>query len=178
MLEVQELACRCGKVHLQVEKSPIIVSECHCTSCRTAGAKLQTLPDAQKLLEANGGTQFVLYRKDRVRFTKGAELLREFRLSPEAPTRRVVASCCNTAIFLEFEHGHWLSLYGHLWPKDAMPQLDLRTMVSDRADGSALSDDVPSGKRATAGFYARLLGAWIAMGFKSPKIAVNGAIQP
>lgn len=177
MEETRTLTCQCGQVQLAVAKSPIIVAECHCNSCRAAGLMLEALPRSTPVLEANSGTQYVLYRKDRISFTRGSELLREFRLSPDAKTRRVIASCCNTAMFVEFESGHWLSLYGHLWPAGTMPALDLRTMTSDLEDRSQLSANVPSGKRATAAFYAKLLGAWIAMGFKSPKIAVNGVVE-
>jgi hypothetical protein len=173
-----KLACACGKVHLEVERTPIISTECHCNSCREAGARLDKLPVSHPILESNGGTRFVLYRKDRIRFTKGAELLREFRLTPASTTRRVVASCCNTPVFLEFKGGHWLSLYAGLWPKGTLPPLDLRTMTGDRPpDGAALAGDIPSGTLQTAKFYAKLLGAWIAMGFKSPKISVNGEIN-
>jgi hypothetical protein len=172
MTQNVRLACSCGKVHIEVEKEPIISTECHCNSCRTAGARLQALGTRPAVLAENGGTRFVLYRKDRVRFMEGTEYLREFRLKPTAGTRRVVATCCNTPVFLEFENGHWLSLYAGLWPDDALPPLDLRTMTGDRADRAALSGDVPSGTMATVSFYARLLTAWIAMGFKSPKITV------
>ena len=178
MTQITHLACVCGQAHLEVESAPIVSTECHCHSCRAAGARLQTLAAALPLLETNGGTRFVLYRKDRIRFVKGAELLKEFRLTPGAKTRRVVATCCNTPVFLEFQNGHWLSLYGCLWPEGTLPPLDLRTMTSDLPDGSALADDVPHGKRQTISFFAKLLGAWIAMGFKSPKITVvNGDIH-
>lgn len=170
------LACACGDVQLDVEQQPIIATECHCNSCREAGARLQRA-GMSRVLEDNGGTQFVLYRKDRVRFARGVERLSEFRLTPEAKTRRVVATCCSTPVFLEFESGHWLSLYAGLWPDDTHPPVDIRTMTSDLADPSLLSDDVPHGRRQTLGFYAKLLGAWIAMGFKSPKIAVKGEIN-
>jgi hypothetical protein len=170
-----QLACTCGEVQLHVEKAPIISAECHCNSCRAAGARLQTL-GARPVLKANGGTHFVLYRKDRIRFSKGAERLKAFRLTPEATTRRVVATCCNTPVFLEFKGGHWLSLYAGLWPKDTLPPLDLRTMTSDRPEGAVLDAEVPSGTRQTLAFYAKLLGAWIAMGFRSPKVAVNGEV--
>ena len=178
MAEAHTLSCTCGQVQLTARQSPIIVTECHCNSCRSAGAVLQTLPGATSVLDANGGTPFVLYRKDRIGFPKGSDLLAEYRLSPDAPTRRVVASCCNTALFLEFEHGHWLSIYGHLWPQGTMPGIEVRTMTGDRAGGPALGSEIPSGKLATAGFYARLLGAWIAMGFKQPKIRVGGTVTP
>lgn len=177
MTQITRLACACGQVHIEVEKAPIVSAECHCNSCRSAGEKLQALPDAPPVLEANGGTRFILYRKDRVRFTKGADLLKEFRLTPQSKTRRVVASCCNTPVFLELENGHWLSLYGHLWPEGKLPPLELRTMTSDLPDASLLSNDVPNGKRQSLSFFAKLLGAWVAMGFKSPKITVNGEIN-
>lgn len=190
MTRITRLACACGQVQLEVERAPIVSAECHCNSCRAAGARLErfraqrepvriekTLPTAAPLLEPNGGTRFVLYRKDRVRFLEGTEQLREFRLTPAAKNRRVVATCCNTPIFLEFQNGHWLSLYSSLWPEGTRPPLDLRTMTSDLPDASTLAGDVPSGKRQSLAFFAKLLGAWIAMGFKSPKITVNGEIH-
>lgn len=174
MTGITKLACRCGKVHLEVERKPIIAAECHCSSCREAGRRLRALPVTPAMLAENGGTRFVCYRKDRVRFTQGAELLREFRLKPDSPTRRVIAGCCNTPVFLEFQSGHWLSLYAGLWPEGTVPGMEIRTMTGDRADGVALDGAVPSGTWPTARFYARLLCAWIAMGFKVPKIAVTG----
>lgn len=135
------------------------------------------LPVAPPFLQSNGGTRFVLYRKDRIRFLKGAELLRDFHLTAEATTRRAVASCCNTPIFLEFKNGHWLSLYSCLWPKDTLPAPALRTMTSDLPGDVSLPRDVPSGKRQTLLFYAKLLGAWIAMGFRSPGLPVNARIN-
>jgi hypothetical protein len=174
MNQITQLACACGEVQLHVKRAPIISTECYCNSCRAAGARLQTLGAPAPVLKANGGTHFILYRKDRVDFLKGAERLKAFRLTPAATTRRVVATCCNTPVFLEFKGGHWLSLYAGLWPKDTLPPLDLRTMTSDLPAGAALDEEVPSGTRQTLAFYAKLLGAWIAMGFRSPKIAVNG----
>ena len=172
------LACACGRVRLEVDLAPIVSTECHCNSCRAAGAKLQALPAAPPFLESNGGTRFVLYRKNRIRFLEGTEQLKEFRLAPGAKSRRVVATCCNTPVFLEFQNGHWLSLYGCLWPEGTLPPLDLRTMTSDLPDDRVLSDDVPYGKRQTLSFFAKLLGAWIAMGFRSPKITfIKGEIR-
>jgi hypothetical protein len=174
----QTIACACGQVQLEVEKAPIISVECHCNSCRAAAARLQTLPGAPHFVEANGGTRFAMYRKDRVRFLTGTDRLKEFRLTPTSKTRRVVATCCNTPVFAEFHGGHWLSLYGCLWPSGTLPPLELRTMTSDLADASVLLNDVPNGNHQSFAFYTRLLGAWIAMGFKVPKITfVNGDIH-
>ncbi len=172
MTRATSLACACGQVRLEVDGAPIVSTECHCDSCRAAGAKVQALPGARPYLEANGGTRAVLYRKDRIRFLEGVERLKAFRLTPEAKTRRVLATCCNTPVFQEFPNGHWLDLYGVLWPAGTLPPLDLRTMTSDLPDASVLARDVPNAKRQSISFFARLFGAWIAMGFRSPKITV------
>lgn len=174
MTEPTRLACRCGKVHLELRAEPIITTECHCRSCREASRRLGALPHGMRVAEDNDGTRFVLYRKDRARVTDGAAELKEFRLTPASTTRRIVAGCCNTPLFLEFKGGHWLSVYASLWPEGARPPLDLRTVTGDRSDSRPLAGAVPSGAWPTTKFYARLLGAWIAMGFRAPNIAVPG----
>jgi hypothetical protein len=151
--------------------------ECCCTSCRTAGSVLAKLPGAPRIVGQNGATHLVLYRKDRVHFTKGAELLREYRLTPGSPMRRIVAICCNTPIALDFTKGHWLSLFSCVWSTDTLPPIQIRTMAGDAPEGTILSDDVPNHKRYAFSFFATLLGAWVAMGFKTPKIVVNGALH-
>ncbi|NOK04360.1 GFA family protein [Myxococcus sp. CA018] len=173
-----QLRCTCGKVHLQVEGAPIVSVECCCNSCRMAGARLETLPSAPRILEPHGATRFVLYRKDRVHFQEGTSHLKELRLTPEAKTRRVVATCCNTPVFLEFENGHWLSLYGGLWPEGTLPRLEMRTMASDLPPGVVLPEDVPNGKTQPFPFFVKLLGAWIMMGFRSPKLTfIHGTLH-
>jgi hypothetical protein len=171
------LSCACGQFHLEVIGKPIINAECHCTSCREAGARLASVPPAFPLQEANGGTRYVLYRKDRVRFPDGSENLAQFHLTPTSPTRRVLTKCCNTPVFTEFKNGHWLSLYAGLWAEQPLPPLDLRTQTGNLPPGTQLTGDIPAGAMATAGFYAKLLGSWIAMGFRVPTIAVSGDIK-
>lgn len=170
MSQKTTLACACGKFHVEVTGEPFVTAECHCNSCREAAGRLDTV---RPMAAENGGTPFVLYRKDRVSFPDGTGLLRGHRLSETAPTRRVVTTCCNTPVFLEFAGAHWLSLYASLWPEGARPALQIRTMTSDLPPGTTLDDALPAGGWTTAGFYAKLLGAWIAMGFKTPKITVE-----
>lgn len=171
------IGCTCGKVQLEVSSAPMMSVECCCNSCRQAGARLEKLPGAKPVVHANGATPFVFHRKDRVRIVRGADHLKEFRLTPQAGTRRVVASCCNTPVFLEFKGGHWLSLYAGLWPKGTLPPLELRTMTGDLPDASVLPNDVPNLKQQSLVFFWRLFRAWAAMGFRSPKITVNGEIH-
>lgn len=177
MTQTTKLSCICGQVQLKVDSAPIVNAECCCNSCRVAGARLKTLPSAPSIVDAKGATRFVLYRKDRIRFESGAEHLKEFRLTPASKTRRVVAACCSTPVFMEFHNGHWLSLYGGLWRKGTLPMLEMRTMTMDIPAGTTLPNDVPNAKRQSFVFFAKLLSAWVAMGFSSPKISVNGELH-
>ncbi|WP_205602471.1 GFA family protein [Chelativorans alearense] len=170
MTETIKLSCTCRAVEMVAESPPIMSTECLCTSCRTAAGVLEALPGAPQLREATGGTRMQMYRKDRVRCVKGAANLREYRLTEKTKTRRVIAVCCNTPMFLDFTEGHWVDLYGSLWPEGSLPPLQMRTMTADLDDPSALPGDVPNHKTHSVGFFVRLVGAWAAMGFRRPKI--------
>lgn len=177
MSKIVHIGCKCGQTRLEVEGDPIIVSECLCNSCRAAADRLAELPGADNILTAYGATPSAEYRKDRIRFVSGTENLREFRLSPDAGSRRVVATCCNTPVFLEMKGAHWLSLYSHLWPEGERPHAEFRTMTGDLPDTSSLPKDMPNLKTHTVKFYAKLLAAWIGMGFRNPKIEVAGKVE-
>ncbi|QEN90993.1 hypothetical protein FZC33_33930 [Labrys sp. KNU-23] len=167
---LRPLTCPCGQVVLEAVDAPIVAAVCHCTSCRTARERIEALPGAPAMAEDDGGTPFVLYRKDRVRCIKGAELLREYRLTPAARTRRVLAQCCNAPMFLEFERGHWLSLYRQRFAAADQPALEMRVMTGKHRAGFERSDDMPSYASHSGRFMWKLLSAWIAMGFRAPKI--------
>jgi hypothetical protein len=179
MTHVIELTCACGTVAMAARGHPILSTECHCTSCRKAADAMESLSGAPALRASSGGIRMVMYRKDRVRCSKGAAHLREFRLTDTTKTRRVVATCCNTPIFLDFTQGHWIDLYGHLWPQGSLPRLQMRTMTGDLDDRSLLPRDVPNLKTHSARFFLRLIGAWAAMGFlRTPKIGyVQGMLD-
>ncbi len=177
MADTAHIGCACGQTSLEVEGPPIASVECCCTSCREAAGRLQTLEGAPRTLTDYGTTPFVMYRKDRVRFLSGINNLAGFRLSPEASSTRVIATCCNTPVYLVFKGGHWLSLYGGLWPAGTMPAPTMRTMASDLPEGATLPDDIPNAKSQSLGFFAKLFGAWVAMGFRNPKTPNTGEIN-
>lgn len=162
---ISRVECRCGKVGFEVVGEPIMTVTCHCDSCRQAAERLEALPGAAPVANGEGGTDYVMMRKDRLRCTKGEDLLRAHRLKPEAPTRRVLASCCNSPMFLEFKGGHWLSIYRDRF--DAPPSIELRTMAGDRSFGDA----IPAYRSHSVSFMWRLFKAWVAMGFRAPAVA-------
>lgn len=175
MNPVRVFRCRCGQATLEAAGPPILTAACYCDSCRKAAAEL----GAPSMLNAEGGTDYVLYRKDRVRPASGTDRLREFRLGAEAKTRRIVASCCGSPMFLEFEHGHWLSLYRDRLAPEDRPPVQMRTMTKDLGPAAAdLDHSIPSAATQSPAFMWKLLTAWAAMGFRDPKIDyVEGALD-
>ncbi len=174
---ITTLSCACGQFAMTLTGEPIISAACHCKSCAEGSKRLEALPTSAPMRSTDGSTPYVLYRKDRVQFPNGTALLAQFYLTPQSPTRRVVTTCCQTPVFVEFKNGHWLSLYASLWRGHAVPPLEIRTMTSDQPEGVAVPDDVPSGRMTTLGFYGRLLAAWAAMGFKTPAINIEKRVE-
>jgi hypothetical protein len=164
--------CQCGKVTLEAEGRPILAASCYCASCQQGGSRIEQLASAPPVCNPDGGTDYILYRKDRVRCLTGQHDLWEQRLKPDSPTRRVVATCCNSAMFLDFTKGHWLAMYRNRFPADA-PPIEMRVMTQARRDGFVLADDVPNYDTHSGKFALKLVGAWIAMGFRRPDIALG-----
>jgi len=162
-------SCRCGRVVLEATGAPIVASVCYCDSCQRGGRLLQEVAGSLAVVGPDGGTEYVLYRKDRVRLTHGGELLEERRLVPESPTRRVRATCCSSPMFLDMTKGHWLSIYRGRFRHDA-PPTEMRVMTKHRPAGVELAGDIPSYAAYSGKLMWRLLGARIAMGPRVPKV--------
>lgn len=105
------LSCRCGTVKLAVAGPSIGLTTCYCEDCKSGADIMQGLEGAPVLTDDRGGTPAALYQNDRVTVETGVDQLVQFRLAPSSPTRRIVAACCNTPMFLDYEAGFWLSLY-------------------------------------------------------------------
>jgi hypothetical protein len=168
--------CQCGNVKFETIGPPILTGACYCTSCQEAGRQFEQLASAPRVLDPDGGTGVILFRKDRVQCVTGQEYLEERRLKPSSPTRRVVATCCNSAMFLDFIKGHWLSMFRNRFPTGA-PQLEMRVMTKERRAGVELADDVPNYSGHSGKFMLKLIAAWIAMGFRRPEITLGKTVR-
>ena len=168
--------CQCGKVTFEAPGPPILTCACYCTSCQEAGRRFEQLASAPPVLDPDSGTSFILYRKDRVRCVTGQQYLEAHRLKPDSPTRRVIAKCCHSAMFVDFTKGHWLSLFRNRFPTDA-PPLEMRVMTKERRTGGALADDLPNYQGRSGKLLLKLIAAWIAMGFRRPEIALGKTVE-
>jgi hypothetical protein len=134
-----------------------------------AARRFEQAPGAPSVLNGDGGVDYCLFRKDRVRITRGGEHLQEHRLTEASPTRRVVAACCNAPMFVDFTKGHWLTLYRDRLPGDA-PPVEMGVMAKHRPAGPARPGGPPLYSTLPVRFMVRLLAAWAAMGFRRPKV--------
>ena len=154
--------CSCGRVEFEVRGKPILTSVCYCDDCQRASRQLESLSGAPGLLGEAGGTSYVLYRKDRVALLKGQELLQDYRQEGESFTKRAVASCCQSAMYLEYEKGHWFSFY-----RDRLigpvPPVQMRIQTQYKPEGAVLPKDAPAFKAFPPRFIARLLWTRLAM---------------
>jgi hypothetical protein len=158
------VSCACGSVAFHVDGAPLAVAECYCRDCEAGWRRVEALPGAQPAREADGGTAYQVYRKDRVRCVTGRELLRPFKLTERSATNRVVAGCCNTPMLVDFDDAkHWVSVCRQRFGAAAAP-LDMRICTHTRTPGE-LPADLPSYPRYPLRFVGRLLAARVAMLF-------------
>lgn len=156
-------SCSCGRVTLQPFGAPITSVVCYCDDCQQGSGQIEALPNAVPVLEPDGGTPYILYRKDRVRCSTGAELLKSHKIRDKSASSRVVASCCNSAMYLKFDDGrHWVSVYRARFATPALP-LQMRICTRYRPNDGAIPDDLPGYPGYPLKFLAKLLAAWIPM---------------
>jgi len=160
--------CQCGQTSIALTGDPILSATCYCESCRTAGHQFERDLGASQTVNAAGGVDYCSYRKDRVKITQGAQHLREYRLKPESPTRRVVASCCSSPMFVDFTPSHWLTIFRDRLP--GAPKSQMLLMTKDKLEGTKLPAGIPAYATMPPGFMFKLIISWAAMGFRRPKI--------
>ena len=110
---------------------PIFSGVCYCQDCQQGGRRIECLPHAAPVLDADGGTAYLTYRDDRFNCISGAELLVSYKLNDSAPTQRLVASCCNAAMYLKFAPGHWTSAYRKRFTGE-LPPIEARSQTKHR----------------------------------------------
>jgi len=163
------LKCSCGSVEMKAFDAAITSAVCYCDTCQRGSRELAALPNASSVQDLDGGTAYVLYRADRVAYSKGGELLRSLKFD-ETATSRIYASCCNSAMVMEFDDArHWVCIYRARFQSDA-PALEFRICTKFTLETAEIPNDVPGYAMYPLGLLVKLLEAKIAMIF-SPRYA-------
>jgi hypothetical protein len=150
---------------MAVRGAPIVSLVCYCDTCQEGSRRIEALPSAPSVREADGGTAYVSYRKDRVAFTRGRELLKEDALARNPGTKRVVASCCNSAMMIRFDGPqHWIPIYRARFDANP-PAIQLRICTGFRSEGTAIPGNVPSHRDYPPALMMTLLTSRLAMIF-------------
>jgi hypothetical protein len=156
--------CQCGAVQCEAIGRPIISGICYCDDCRAGAAVVEKLDGAPTIRTDDGGTHYLTFRDDRFTCTQGTEKLIPIKRSANASTARMVASCCNTAMYLKFAKGHWTSAYAARF-QGKIPNVEMRTQVQFRTAVTPLPTDVPSHQGFGIALFYRLIASRIAMLF-------------
>jgi hypothetical protein len=155
--------CVCGRVAVEATDDPIVTAVCYCDDCQEGARRIEALPNAAAILEPGGGTLYLLFRKDRFRCTKGDTLLKNYKLKETSATNRVVATCCNSAMFVNFDKGpHWVSAYRARFDGD-LPPVEMRIWTKFRLGDADLPGDAPNYPRFSLRLIARLVTSRAAM---------------
>ncbi len=107
---IMTATCSCGGVEVKAFGRPIVSSVCYCDDCRKGADLIEALPRAGAVRDPDGGTAYILYRKDRIECSKGAELLRSYKLKETSATNRVVAAVLQFSGVQNFDRGPALGL--------------------------------------------------------------------
>jgi hypothetical protein len=160
---VMVASCSCGSVELEAIGAPIISAVCYCDDCQEGSRQIEALPNASSVQASDGGTAYIVYRKDRVKCTRGTLHLKSHKIREKSATNRVIATCCNSAMFLNFDDGkHWVDVY-RLRFKGDIPPLQIRICTKFKPGNGDLPSDVPSYSSYPLKFLAKLVAARIAM---------------
>jgi hypothetical protein len=139
---VTTVRCTCGAVELAVTGAPTTCVACYCDDCQAAARQLEALSNAPPLLNESGGSEFVVYRKDRVAVARGADNLKSYKLKEGSPTNRRVATCCNAPMLLDFDDAKWwVDIYRARY-RENVPPLEMRFCTKFKPAGAVIPADV------------------------------------
>ncbi len=164
---IHRAACSCGRVELATSGAPIVASVCYCDDCLSGARQIEALPGAAPVADADGGTSYLLFRKDRFTCVRGGDLLDPVKLTAGSASSRMVARCCNTGMYLGFDDSrHWVSAYRARFI-GALPPVAMRMCTKFRRSDMPLPADAPASASYSPRLIAKLVGARLAMLFGS-----------
>jgi len=158
------LRCQCGEVECSGLTAPFLSAVCYCDHCQEAAQQIEA-GGGPSVTDPDGGTALCLIRDDHFRIERGAGLLQPHRRDPASPTSRMVASCCNSAMYLEFADGRFWKSAMISRIAGAKPKIEMRFYISNRACDLPWPDDAPRFAKFPLSTLGRIARQWLAMKF-------------
>ena len=160
--------CRCGAVEIGAWSNPLVVAACYCDDCQAASGRLAASANGAPVASADGGTEFMVFRRDRIACTRGADRLRAMRLTDASRTRRMIAGCCATPMYLAFDDKRpWVSALRASFGADA-PPVEMRICTRFRRSEAQVDDGLRSYPGYPAAMMVRIMAVWPLMLFSRP----------
>jgi hypothetical protein len=160
--------CRCGAVEVGAWSNPLVVAACYCDDCQAASERLASSANGAPAAGADGGTEFMVFRRDRIACTRGAENLEPMRLTAASKTRRMIAGCCATPMYISFDDKRpWVSALRASFGAGA-PPVEMRICTRFRRPEHNAEDGLPEHAGYPAAMILRILAAWPRMLFSRP----------
>jgi hypothetical protein len=160
--------CRCGAVEIGAWGYPIIVTACHCDDCRAAAQQIAASANLALAAGDDGGSEFMVFRRDRIACTRGAENLQAMRLTAASKTRRMIAGCCKRPMYVAFNDKRpWVSAFRASFGADA-PPVEMRICTRFRRSDDKANDGLPSHPGYPPAMIVRILAAWPLVLFSRP----------
>jgi hypothetical protein len=160
--------CRCGAVEVGAWGAPIVVTACYCDDCQAAAERLAASVHSAPAASGDGGTEFMVFRRDQLACTRGADRLQAMRLTDGSKTRRMIAACCATPMYLAFDDKRpWASAFRASFGVDA-PPVEMRICTRFRRSAAKAEDGLPSHPGYPPTMFLRILAAWPLMLFSRP----------
>ena len=158
------LRCTCGQVELRVSGPPILAAACYCDDCQAGARQMAGLGATPSVIGADGGTPYVLQRKDRIGWLAREHLLQRHKLRPGSPTNRITTACCKTPMLVSFDRGpHWVAIYQARF--DPPPPMEMLVNTRFAPADAALPNGVPAYRTFPPHFVGKLVASRLAMLF-------------
>jgi hypothetical protein len=138
-----------------------------CDDCQAAAERLAASANSAPTPSADGGTELMLFRRDRIACARGADRLEAMRLTDATKIRRMIAGCCSTPMYVAFDDKRpWVSAFRASFA-DA-PPVEMRIYTRFRRSEDKAEDGLPSHPGYPLALILRILAAWRLMLFSRP----------
>lgn len=162
---MRTIRCSCGSVEIHAHGAPMTSVVCYCDTCQAGSRQIEAATTSGPIIGTDGGTDYVLFRKDRVEYAKGAELLKGYQVDEKSATSRVIATCCGSPMMMRLAPAmHWVPIYRMRFGDD-VPPVQWRICTKFKPEDAEIPTDVPSSSMYPAGFMWTLVTSRLSMLF-------------